>query len=263
MGTLARVEDREIIEALVAGGAVGGFGSQLHIERDCLLFDGWWQAAFRVAPQTFALRDEPPPGETTVLDDVATQLRAQGLQEVPADPALLIAITYVAIDMGSADWTLWSKDLATATADLAARAGFDTFLNDAPGEGTRPIDFATGMGGLRRLAGLAPLVVLTVGIDDAAVQTMAGALSNCHFESRALGEIGPDECGSLTPNLALIDATSDEGRDLARRLRATFSGRLLPLVAICAGGDLPGADVTLDPASGPAEWAEHIRNLLP
>jgi hypothetical protein len=257
------MDDREIIEALVVGGAVGGFGTRLHIERDCLLFDGWWQAAFRVAPQTFALRDEAPPADTSVLDDVARQLRAHGLKEVPADPALLIAITYTAIDLGSADWTLWSTDVATAGADLAARAGLDAFFSDSPGVGTGPSDFAAGMGGLRRLAGLRPLVILAVGIDAAAVQTMAAALGNCHFESRALGQISPDACGTLTPNLALVDATSAEGRDFAGALRASVGGRDLLLVAVSGVGDLPGVDAILDPASDPAEWAEHLRNLLP
>ncbi len=263
MATLITVEDGEVIEALVTGGAVGGFGPQLHIERDCLLFDGWWQVAFRVTPQTFALRNEAPPQDTTVLDDVAAHLRAHGLCEVPADPSLLIAITYVAIDLGSADWTLWSTDPVTAQADLVARAGHDTFLDDSPGAGTRPTDFAAGIGGLRRTAGLPPLVVLTIGVDDAAVKAMAGVLANCHFECRALGQIGPEACGSMSPNLVLVDATSDRGRDFTIDLRATAGGQFVPLVALTAGDGPPGADVTLDPASDPTEWADHIRNLLP
>lgn len=258
------MDDGEVIEAFVSGRAVQAFGTGLHIDGDCLVFDGWWSLAFRIAPRTFALRHESPPEETTVVDDVATQLGAQGLQEVPADVSLLVAVTYAAIDLGFVEWVIWSSDLATAQADLAARAGLDAFFGDSPvgADGPREPDLAAGMGGLRRTAGLAPLVILSVGIDGAAVEAMGAVLGNCHIESRAMGDITPEACESLMPNLALVDATSGDGELFVVALRATARGRLLPLVALSTTPAI-GADVTVDPAEGPAEWAEHVRSLLP
>ncbi|MEO6121678.1 MAG: DUF4136 domain-containing protein [Acidimicrobiales bacterium] len=256
------MDDPEVMDSFLADGAVQAFGSQLHIEGDCLVFDGWWKVAFRVAPRTFALRQDSPPDDTTTVDDLAARLAAQGLQEVPANPSLLVAITYSVIDLGLADWTIWSTDLATADADLATRAGVDTFFGDAPGEGTRETDFSAGIGGFRRLAGLAPLVVLCVGVDEAAATALSDALGNCHVELRALGAISPQDCGSLTPNLALVDATSDEGEGFLVALRGTECGRLLPLIALRESPSA-AADVTLSPDEDPTAWAEHIHSLLP
>jgi hypothetical protein len=119
------------------------------------------------------------------------------------------------------------------------------------------------VGGLRRAAGLAPLVILAVGIDPKAIETMTASLANCYFESRSFDEIDPEACEVLTPNLAVVNATSARGLEFTSRLWAATRERLLPIVALNADGSAPGADVTLDPASNPVEWAEHIRNLVP
>ena len=260
------MDDREVVEAFVAGGARHAFGSKLHIEGDCLVFDGWWEASFRISPDTFALRDETAPGESSVVADVAAVLEAHGSREVEADPALLVAITYTSIDLGAADWKLWSTDAATAEAALAARAGQDSFLHDAPLQsatppGTQLLDYAAEMGGARRSAGLPVHVVLTVGVHAATAAAMAETLVDCRVEPRALGEVGPDDCAQLLADLVLVDATSKAGADFLVDVRA--SGRFIPLVAISAAGPLLGADATVDPAATPAAWAEHIRGLLP
>jgi len=256
------MDDRVVIDGFVADGVVQAFGSRLNVDSDCLLFDGWWPAAFRVGPTTFALRHDEPPEETTLIDEIAARLGAQGLSDVPANAMLMVAITYTAIDLGLVDWTIWSTDLATAEGDLATRAGIDAFFGDASPRGIRDTDFSAGIGGFRRLAGLAPLVILAVGVDEAAVEVMGSVLGNCHFECRALGEIAPEACGSLTPNLALVNAMSEEGRGFVIDLRATPAGRLLPVVAVSQMAAM-AADVTLDPAEDPQLWAEHIRSLLP
>ncbi|MBW3574196.1 MAG: hypothetical protein KY450_04915 [Actinobacteria bacterium] len=257
------MEDREVIEALVVGGARQAFGSALHIEGDLLVLDGWWEAAFRVAPTTFAVRDEPPPGGSTVLDDVAAELVSRGLAEVAADPSLLFAITYTDIDLGPVDWKLWSTDPATAEAALAARAGHDTFLGDAAVGGARLDDYAAELGGARRSAGLPALMVLTVGVDADAVEAMVPALDDCRIESRALGELAPGDCAASMANLVLLDATSDAGRHFLAEVRASPGGRVLPVVAISRRTDVEGADASVDAAAHPLEWAEHLRNLLP
>ncbi|MDQ3462085.1 MAG: hypothetical protein M3471_03465 [Actinomycetota bacterium] len=259
------MDDREVVEAFVAGGARHAFGSKLHIEGDCLVFDGWWEASFRISPDTFAVRDETPPEESSVLTDVASVLGAHGASEVEANPALLVAITYTSIDLGAADWTLWSTDAATAEAALAARAGQDTFLDDSPfsppSAGTQLLDYAAEMGGARRSAGLPVHVVLTVGVQADTAATMAEQLVDCRVEPRALGEVRPDDCAQLLADLVLVDATSQLGADFLVDVRA--SGRFIPLVAISGAGPLLGADATVDPAATPAAWAEHIRGMLP
>lgn len=255
------MDDREVVEAFVSDGARHAFGSKLHIEGDGLVFDGWWEAAFRISPETFALRRETPPEESNVLDEVAAALRGRGAQEVDANPALLVAITYTSIDLGAADWTMWSTDAQTAEAALAARAGQDSFLNDAPMAGMQPLHYAAEMGGARRSAGLPVHVVLTVGVDGVAAAAMAEQLVDCRVEQRAHGEVGPDDFAQLLVDLVLVDATSPDGADFLVGVRA--GGRLIPLVAISAAGSLLGADATVDPAEPPAAWAEHIRSLLP
>lgn len=260
------MEDREVIEAFVAGGARHAFGPKLHIEGDCLSFDGWWEAAFRISTDTFAVRDETPPQQSDVVDEVAAQLRSNGARVVDADPALLVAITYTSIDLGTADWTLWSRDAATAEAALRTRASGESFLSDASPMGpmgSSSTSYAAEMGGARRSAGLPALVVLTVGVDRAAAATMAAALSDCRVESRTLDEVSPDAFGggTLLANLVLVDATSHLGKDFLAGARGDGQG--VPLVAISDEGSLAGADATVDPASPPAEWASHIRSLLP
>ncbi len=275
------MHDREVVEAFVTGGARHAFGDKLHIEGDGLVFDGWWEAAFRVAPTTFAVRDEEPPEPTHTLEELGVRLEAAGLRPVTANPALMVAITYTAIDLAAADWVLWSTDAANAEAALAARAGHDTFLGDAP-VGTGPTgagpladgpfgagpfgaepgsDYAAELGGARRSAGLPALVILTVGVDGAAASAMAASLADCHVETRALGELDRDTCEALMPNLVLVDATSEAGEAFVVDLRS--AGRSVPLVAVHAGGPLAGADATVDPAAPPGEWARHLRALLP
>lgn len=260
------MDDREVIEAFVAGGARHAFGSKLHIEGDCLVFDGWWEASFRISPDTFAVRDETPPEETAVLTDVASMLASHGAREVETDPALLVAITYTSIDLGAADWTMWSTDAATADAALATRAGQDTFLHDTPAggplaAGLPPLDYAAEMGGARRSAGLPAHVVLTVGVHADTAAAMAEELLDCRVEVRPLGGVEPDDCARLLADLVLVDATSRDGVDFLVDVRA--GGRFIPLVAISADGPLLGADATVDPAGTPTAWAEHLRGLLP
>ncbi|MGI9119827.1 MAG: hypothetical protein ACR2G7_06870 [Acidimicrobiales bacterium] len=255
------MEDREVIEAFVAGGARHAFGPKLHIEGDCLSFDGWWEAAFRISSDTFAVRDETPPEQSGVIDEVAAQLRSRGARVVGADPTLLVAITYTSIDLGAADWTLWSRDAATAEAALRTRASGESFLSDASPMGSSSMSYAAEMGGARRSAGLPALVVLTVGVDPAAAAIMAAALSDCRIESRTLDEVSPDAYGTLLANLVLVDATSQLGKDFLAGVGGDGHG--VPLVAISDEGSLVGADATVDPASPPAEWAGHIRSLLP
>lgn len=124
------MDDREVLEAFVGARAVHASGPKLHVEGDTLTFGGWWKAAFRVAPTTFAVREEPVPERSTALDGLEECLRSFGLRPVGADPALLTAITDTPLDLGATDWAVWSTNQPTAEADLAARAGIDTFLDD-------------------------------------------------------------------------------------------------------------------------------------
>lgn len=243
--------------------AVVGFGERLHIENDSVLFDGWWHSALRISPDTFALRDEDPPEpDATFLADLAARLDAKGLRRVPIDTTLLTVITYTSLDLGGVEWQVWSTDQATAEVDLAFRASRDAFFGDTTARPPTSSNFAATMGGLRRTAGLPPMVVLTVGVDGAAVDTLAATLGTCRVESRSLSDIEPEGCQALSPNLILVDCTKPQGAEFLGRLRATGEDQLL-MVAALSSGWLEGADVTLDPASSPSEWAEHLQNLLP
>lgn len=253
--------DQEVVDAFVSGGARHAFGSTIHIEGDSLTFDGWWETAFRIAPDTFAVRDEDPPEGADVLVDVVAALAQRGLTKVDVSPALVVAITYTSIDLGAAEWSMWSSDAAAAEVALSARAGQDSFLGDTPLAGGATFDYAAEMGGARRSAGLPVHVVLTVGLDDDVVSAMAAALDDCRVEARALGEVVPDDCARLLADLILVDGTCTAGADFLVAVRA--GGRFIPLVAVSAEGPLLGADATLDPSASPSAWAEHVRGLLP
>ena len=255
-----------MLDAFVGGAAVHTFGPKLHVEGDTLAFDGWWKAAFRIAPGTFAVREEATPEPCPVLGELPARLAAHGFQKVPADQTLLLASTYTTIDLGLADWAVWSTDEATAHAALTARAGFDTFFGDEPTVAPRealPSTHDAQRGGARRTGGLAPLVVVAVGIDQAAADAMAEALDTCRVDALPLGQTDPEACCALMPDLAIIDATSDAGMAFVLGLRSTERGATIPIVALASPDAWTPADVTVTRAEGPAGWADHIRRLLP
>lgn len=240
------------------------FGPSLHIEGDCLFLDGWWQASFRISPKAFGLRNEDPPRETDVGDLVAMELSALGMQEVDTSPSLLYAITYTEIALGFVNWKLWSTDVATAEAALAERAGADSFLGDyATDEPFREADYTAEIGGARRIGGLPPSIILTVGVEEDQTRSLQGHLSDCRIETRTFDSISPEMCGSLIPTVVVIDARAPTGKEFVMELRAAACGRFLPVAAITSDTVVPlGADVALDPAD-PTAWVDTIRRLLP
>ena len=256
------MEDREVIAAFVHEGARTAFGPSLHLEGDCLFFDGWWQACFRVSPQAFALRNEDAPRETTVLQDVALELAGLGMQPVDTNPSLLYAITYTEIALGLVQWQMWAPDAAAADAAIAARAGADAFLGDYTDE-FKEADYSAEIGGARRTAGLPPSIVLTVGVDQEETRALQAHMSDCRFETRTFDTITPEMCGSIIPTVVLIDATGQAGKEFVMELRAAACGRFLPVAALTTDEQVPlGADIALDP-SEPQSWVDPIRRLLP
>lgn len=259
------MEDNEVITAFVHEGARTAFGPSLHLEGDCLFFDGWWQACFRVAPTTFAIRHEDPPRETDVLEQLGLELSALGMQPVLTNPPLLYTITYTEIALGLVQWEVWAADVATAEAAISGRAGADAFLGDYAADApVREADYNTAeLGGARRSSGLPPSIVLTIGVSDDQTRAIQGHLSDCRFESRTFDTIQPEMCGALIPTVVLIDATAQTGKEFVMELRAAACGRFLPVAAITTDRQLPlGADISLDPAD-PTAWVGPIRQLLP
>jgi hypothetical protein len=256
------MEDSQVISAFVHEAARTAFGPSLHLEGDCLFFDGWWQACFRISPQAFALRNEDPPRETDALKLLAAELSATGMEPVDVNPDLLYAITYTEIALGLVQWQVWSADAQTAKAALAARAGADAFLGDYTDE-FKEADYSAEIGGARRTAGLPPSIILTVGLEDDDTRALQGHLSDCRFETRSFDAITPEMCGSIIPTVVLIDATGQTGKDFVMELRAAACGRFLPVAAVTTDTQVPlGADVALEPAN-PAGWVDTIRRLLP
>lgn len=258
------VEDSGVLEAFVAEGAKRAFGPSLHIEGDVLFYDGWWQAALRVSPRVFAVRDEETPGDSDVLEQLAAAVAARGLQNVGTDFPLVAAITYSEIALGPVEWSVWAPDPATAEADLNERVGRDAFLGDEKSSTPTEFDYSAELGGARRLSGLPASLILALGVDAGLTDELAAALPDCRFESRRLDAVTPDVCGSLLPTLMLVDASTDTAREFIMELRAAACGRLVPVVAVSPDAGLPlGADAAVDPTSPPATWVEPIRDLLP
>ncbi|MDP9072392.1 MAG: hypothetical protein M3N68_14130 [Actinomycetota bacterium] len=257
------MDDLEVIQAFVAQGARRAFGPSLHVEGDGLFLHGWWHSAFRVSGEAFLVRNEEPPSDARVLEDVGRELARRGLQQVGVDLPLIQPVTYAALSLGSVSWAVWSTDLAVAEQALQERAGAESFFEEAAEE-DEPVDFRAELGGARRLAGLPPSLILTVGLDPAHARLLEGAFPDCRVESRALEELDPDACGSLVPSVILVDATAQRGREFVMELRASACGRFVPVVAMTGGADVPlGADEVLDPDQDPSGWVEPIRQLLP
>ena len=258
------VEDNQVVEAFVNEGATRAFGPTLHVEGDYLFFDGWWQTAIRISPRTFAIRNEEPPEETDVAAKVGAALAARGLQDLGTDFPIIGAITYSEIALPPVAWSVWAPDEETGAAELNERAGRDAFLGDETSPVPVDADYGAELGGARRLSGLPPSLVLTLGVDAATTEDLAAVLPECRFESRALGAVTPEVCGSLLPTLMLIDATAQSGRDFIMEMRAAACGRVLPVVALTGDESVPlGADTAVDATTPPLTWVQKIRALLP
>lgn len=261
------MDDREVVRSFVIDGARQAPGSRLHVERDALLADGWWHAAFRISPTTFIVRTDDPPEGCSVLADLAAELSGRGLAPVGEDRPLVAALTYAELSLGSGvGWGLWGPDLATAEADLGARISAESFFDEqavgAPlDEG--PPDLSTELEGARRMFGLPATVLATVGLDSSQVQQLRAALPECRLEAMSL-DTAPDACGALSPAAVLVDATTGAGREFVMELRASACGRFLPVAALTVDEEPPlGADVALDASRDPLSWSTALRQLLP
>ena len=258
------MDDGEVIQAFVDGGARRAFGPTLHIEGDVLFYDGWWQAALRFGPDAFAIRGEEPPAGSDVRERVAAELTARHLEPLGTDFPLIGAFTYAEIALGPVAWVLWAPDIARGQAALEARVGKESFLGGEVSPNPVDPDFTAEIGGARRLAGLPASIVLTVGVTSAQAEELAASLPECRFVNKSLEGVTPEVCGSIIPTLIMVDATADIGRELIMELRAAACSRFIPVVALTPdGGPPPGADAAVDPRRPAAAWAEPIRQLLP
>jgi len=262
--TVVTMDDREVLEAFVEGGAQRAFGPTLHVEGDALFLDGWWHAAFRMAHDTFIVRDEEAPEGSDALEQVRSALAARGLNMVGVDLPLIQAVTYTELIVGDLSWELWATNLDAGTQAIVARASGESFLDNALDSQSSRADLSTELGGARRLAGLPATLIVTVGLTESDAGLLAGALPDCAWECRALGELTPEECSSLFPTIVVVDARSPAGLKFIAGLRGNSWGRSVPLAAL-VGGDAgqEGPDLVLDPAAGAQQWSERLRILLP
>ncbi|HVL99217.1 MAG TPA: hypothetical protein VM324_07995 [Egibacteraceae bacterium] len=272
--------DLELVEAFVNGerdGSVPG----LQIQGDVLYVGGWWHAALRVTPDVYVVRAEPPPKPVPVLELLAVALERSGLQAVDGgDNPLINAITYVTADVSGLEWTLWAPDAERGAAAIAHRAGSETAPAsgqesdigvfegfDAPGEpltenlpgnyGDISAEFARAL-----LDGMPIPVVLAVGLGEDVVTDLEMLLPSCRIEHRSFDD-AIATCGMLKPDLVLVDTAEDRGQRFVLEFRAEACGRVVPVAAVSVDDVPPGADVTLDPRTGPLAWQDQLVALLP
>ena len=261
------MNDSDVIDQFVNHGTRGAFGSTLHVEADVLMLDGWWHAILRIAPEVFIMRSEDPPTPTTLVNDAIGAFTARGLQCVGEDHPLIQPVTYTAISLGAVPWTVWATDAAAADAAFTARLSDDTeFTAAEPGfmGAESALGFSAELGGARRLGGLPATVILTVGLDPERAEALAKEFPHCRTESRTFAELPPDACGALIPNVIVVDATEQVGRDWAMEVRASACGRFLPVFAVVHEGGAPlGADGALDAGAPVGDWVEPLRATLP
>ncbi len=263
------MEDRDVIDAFLNKGTTNCFGPTLHVEGEVLLLNGWWHAALRISPDVFIVRNEEPREESTVLQDLGVALGARQLQNVGIDLPLIQAVTYAHLSLGQMSWALWAQDLPAGERALVTRVSTDSFLTDAPLFSDPPgtfesKDFTAELGGARRVSGLPPTVILTVGLDAEQEAHLQASFTDCQVETRSFGDIEPSACGTLIPGVVVVDAAGQAGREFIMELRVDACGRYLPVVAVTEAEVPPlGADEVLDPRPGPATWVEPLRALLP
>ena len=121
------MDDGEVIQAFLDGAGTAN-GPLLNVERGALKVQGWWPAAFRVSDRTVLVREEEAPAGSAVGADLAVALPARGLSPLGGDFPGIAVLTYTMLDLGFADWTLWSTDASAGEADLNARATEESFL---------------------------------------------------------------------------------------------------------------------------------------
>lgn len=256
--------DLEAIDAFVNQGAQHAFGESLHIESDVLILDGFWHVCLRMSDDAFIVRAEEPRRETTVMDDIARALTARGLSHVATDLPGITVLTMQQASLGFVSWDVWSTDLETGAARLAAAVTAENAMPHGDYyEGVAERDYSSELRGARRLSGLTSSLILTVGVDADRVDRLGQTLDDCTFIAKAFGEIEPDVCGSLVPQLILVEASEQGGKEFVMRLRSACS-RMLPVVAVTPGGDTPlGADAAVPSEQDPDAWAPRLRSLLP
>ncbi len=263
------MDDRDVIDAFLNKGTTTCFGPTLHVEGEVLLLNGWWHAALRISPDAFIVRNEEPREESTVLGDLASALADRHLQNVGIDLPLIQAVTYAHLSLGQMSWALWAQDLPAGERALINRVSADSFLSDAPLFSDPPgtfesKDFTAELGGARRVSGLPPTVILTVGLDAEQEAELQATFTDCQVETRSFDDIEPSACGTLIPGVVVVDAAEQAGREFIMELRVDACGRYIPVVAVTeADQPPPGADEVLDPRLGPASWAGPLRALLP
>lgn len=258
------MDDAAAIEAW-ADGAADPRSEGLHVEQDALLYQGWWQVAFRVTPDVFLVRAEPAPDGSDISERVAEVMRRRSLQPIPGEHPIVLAITYTDLSLAGANWEVWARDRDAAESALAARAGAETLPRDLLEDDYATVDgLNIQLEGARRIAGLPPTVIVTVGLDRQVVYSLEAALPEARFEARELGAIAPEACGDLHPTLIIVDSSERAGGDFIMELRAAACGRFLPVAAVStAAAPPPGADIVLDPRVPAPIWRNDLLRLLP
>ena len=96
--------------------------SSLLVEGDALLVEGWWPAALWLGPDTCLVRvdDSPRPNLPVALQEALAE-RARHQVDVGLE-ASIQAISVGSLGQLGAEWQVWSTDIETARAAIAAAA---------------------------------------------------------------------------------------------------------------------------------------------
>lgn len=258
------MDDPAAIEAFIDG-ARQASGATVHIEEDALLLAGWWHFSVRIGEGSFLVRTEEAPDASPVVGQLTQALEGRGVTRVPGEHPLILAVIYTEVSTAGGDWSLWSTDEARGKNALSARAGMESTMRGWQDSDAILVEgMDVQLEGARRIAGLPPSVIVTVGLQREVVYSLEAAIPECRFEWRELGGIAPEACGDLGPTAILVEAREREGREFIMELRAAACGRFLPVAAVTDAQQPPaGADVALDAGQPAPSWRAALLELLP
>ena len=115
-------DDARVLEVFVEDQPVFVHSPTFHLEGTALVAGGDIAVAMRLAPRTFLVRLDVPPGIEAARDAVQRRLGASGMSLVDNETLLAAPIAIQVLGLRTSSWDLWGADIDESFAELRAAA---------------------------------------------------------------------------------------------------------------------------------------------